>query len=54
MWLRTPFRTSYCHVNVAEESQSYTGFAGIIVNDTNQEVRPAAKLDLSNVLLHRQ
>ena len=50
MWLRTPFRTSYCHVNVAEESQSYTGFAGIIVNDTNQEVRPAANLDLSNVL----
>ena len=50
MWLRTPFRTSYCHVNVAEESRSYTGFAGIIVNDTNQEVRPAAKLDLSNVL----
>ena len=50
MWLRTPFRTSYCHVNVAEESRSYTGFAGIIVNDTNQEVRPAANLDLSNVL----
>ena len=50
MWLRTPFRTSYCHVNVAEESQGYTGFAGIIVNDTNQEVRPAANLDLSNVL----
>ena len=50
MWLRTPFRTSYCHVNVAEESQGYTGFAGIIVTDKNQEVRPAANLDLSNVL----
>ena len=50
MWLRTPFRTSYCHVNVAEESRSYTGFAGINVTDKNQEVRPAANLDLSNVL----
>ena len=50
MWLRTPYRTSYCHVNVAEESRSYTGFAGIIVTDKNQEVRPAANLDLSNVL----
>ena len=50
MWLRTPYRTSYCHVNVAEESRSYTGFAGINVTDKNQEVRPAANLDLSNVL----
>ena len=50
MWLRTPFDTYGMHVNVAGGGQGLTGFSGFIVTDKNQEVRPAANLDLSNVL----